>query len=183
MSAGRSHVRQDGRVKTPYASLAAAAHAAAARSEPGGIVYVAYRCAHCPAYHLGRPKRGPAPASDARALDGNGWIDLGSVTDYPPGGVSVVEDHRLFVVHHPSDGLLVLSWNDPRSGCRLIPAGEPEVGDLPPPAAVVSFVSPCTPARFDLAGHHVGAPEPSPEMDRHPVVVVGEHLLANVAGI
>lgn len=69
--AGRSHLRGDGRPKVAYPSLDAAAVVADARSIPGEVRFVAYRCPHCPAFHLGRPRLRPVTASDAE------WVELG----------------------------------------------------------------------------------------------------------
>ena len=71
MTAGRSHLRADGRPKVAYPTLSEAAAAAHARSAPGRVRFVAYRCPHCSAFHLGRPRLRPGSASDAD------WVELG----------------------------------------------------------------------------------------------------------
>ena len=71
MSAGRSHLRGDGTRKMAYPMLEDASPVASARTVPGRVLYVAYPCPHCPAFHVGRPRRRPAHAGDAV------WIELG----------------------------------------------------------------------------------------------------------
>jgi len=71
MTAGRAHARSDGRPKIAYRTLADASVIAAAQSDPGRITFTAYRCPYCPAFHVGRPRLGPAAASDAD------WVELG----------------------------------------------------------------------------------------------------------
>jgi len=71
VSAGRSHLRGDGTRKMAYPMLEDASPVASARTVPGRVLYVAYPCPHCPAFHVGRPRRRPAHAGDAV------WIELG----------------------------------------------------------------------------------------------------------
>ena len=54
-----------------YPMLEDASPVASARTVPGRVLYVAYPCPHCPAFHVGRPRRRPAHAGDAV------WIELG----------------------------------------------------------------------------------------------------------
>lgn len=71
VTAGRAHLRNDGRPKVAYPTLGEAAEIAHARSTPGGVRFVAYRCPYCPAFHVGRLRLRPSSASDAD------WIELG----------------------------------------------------------------------------------------------------------
>lgn len=42
-----------------------------AQTVPGRVLLVAYRCTHCPAFHVGRPSLVPATVDDAS------WVELG----------------------------------------------------------------------------------------------------------
>ena len=64
-------MRSDGRPKIAYPTLAEASVVATAQSDPGRVIFGAYRCPYCPNFHVGRPGLGPATASDAD------WVELG----------------------------------------------------------------------------------------------------------
>ena len=64
-------MRSNGRPKIAYPTLAEASVVAAAQTDPGRVAFRAYRCPYCPAFHVGRPRLGPATASEAD------WVELG----------------------------------------------------------------------------------------------------------
>jgi len=74
VSAGRSHLRGDGTRKMAYPMLEDASPVASARTVPGRVLYVAYPCPHCPAFHVGRPGADPPmQATPSGSNSVSGW--------------------------------------------------------------------------------------------------------------
>jgi hypothetical protein len=96
------------------------------------------------------------------------------------GGVAEVnllehDGRQFYLVRLPDGDLVALSPTEPLRagrGCTVRPA--PEVEALAYPHTVEStagFLSPCRPARWDLAGRHIGAVPSGPEFNlvRYPI--------------
>ena len=88
----------------------------------------------------------------------SGLVDVGSISQFPVGSITAIDNPGAYVVNTPTEGLIVLDRRSPHLGCRL--AQRADVSD--PSVATgdpgVAFIDPCHGSRFDLAGNTLSGP-------------------------
>ena len=88
----------------------------------------------------------------------NGLVDLGSISQFPVGSITAIDNPGAYVVNNPTEGLIVLDRRSPHLGCRVVQRADVSDPSTATGDPEIAFIDPCHGSHFDLAGNNRSGP-------------------------